>query len=218
MASLASAMQRSSAIAGGCKPADAGNSQNRERTRDVSPSALQFSTCDRTSEDESPQVTTTVVDDVALMQELEIGAPSVEMQSKVTNFLAHSEPPVDTEMPRQSEAQADPPTVDPSLVGLINKSRADHAVIITLLHDGQFADHIHGSKTDRIHAQGKGQIRTEIVMTLINKWAEYCASPFWTKFAEKNCLDSTPIPLPVNTDEIEFGQFMDFLVAMAAER
>ena len=68
---------------------------------------------------------------------------------------------------------------------------------------------IHGSKTDRIHAQGKGQIRTEIVTALINKWAEYCASPFWTKLAEKNCLDSTPIPLPVNTDEIEFAQFMD---------
>ena len=100
MASLASAMQRSSATAGGCKPADAGNSQNREqRTRDVSPSALQFSTRDRTREDVSPQVTTTVVDDVVIVQELEIGAPSVEIQSKVTNFLAHAEPPVDTKMP-----------------------------------------------------------------------------------------------------------------------
>ena len=170
MASLASAMRKSSAVVGGCKPADAGNTTNREnrgqRTRDVSPTAL-MSTRDRTRDDVSPQVTTTVVDN-ADVQELEIAAPSLEIQRKVEIFLAHSEPPVDTEMPRQNEAQADPPTVDPSLVGLINKARADHAVVITLLRDGQFAVHIHGSQTDRIHAQGKGQIRTEIVTTLVN--------------------------------------------------
>ena len=28
-------------------------------------------------------------------------------------------------------------------------------------------------------------------------------------FAEKSCLDSIPIPLPVNTDEIEFALVMD---------
>ena len=94
----------------------------------------------------------------------------------------------------QNEDQADPPAVDPSLIGLINKTRADHAVILTLLHDGQFADHVQGSKTDRIHAQGQGQIRTEIVTTLMNKWSEYCASPFWLQFAEKNYLEPSPIP------------------------
>ena len=212
MASLAGAMQRSSATAGGCKPADAGNSTNRDnreqRTRDVSPSAL-VSTRDRTRDDVSPQVTTTVVDNADLMQELEIAAPSLEIQNKVANFLAATDPPADTNTTRQNEAQADPPAVDPSLIGLINKTRADHAVILTLLHDGQFADHVQGSKTDRIHAQGQGQIRTEIVTTLMNKWSEYCASPFWLQFAEKNYLEPTPIPLPVNTDEIEFAPFMD---------
>ena len=74
MASLAGAMQRSSATARGCKPADAGNFPNHEqRTHDVSRSALKFSPRDRAREDVSPpQVTTTVVDDVVLMQELEI--------------------------------------------------------------------------------------------------------------------------------------------------
>ena len=115
-------MQRSSATAGGCKPVDAGNSPNCERTHNVLPSVLQFLTCDCTREDVSPQVTTTVINDAALMQELKIGAPSIEIQSKVTNLLAHAEPPVDTEMPRQNEAQADLPAVDLSLVGLINKS------------------------------------------------------------------------------------------------
>ena len=82
-------------------------------------------------------------------------------------------------------------------------------MVLTLLHDGESADHIHGSKTDRVHAQGKGQIRTEIVTTIINRWGEYCASPFWQKFAQKNCMDPTPIPLPVNTDGIEFAPFME---------
>ena len=27
--------------------------------------------------------------------------------------------------------------------------------------------------------------------------------------AEKNCLEPTPIPLPINTDEVEFAPFMD---------
>ena len=160
MASLASAMRKSSAVVGGCKPADAGNTTNREnrgqRTRDVSPSAL-MSTRDRTRDDVSPQVPTTIVDDADLMQELEIAAPALEIQQKVANFLALSEPPADTVMPRQDEAQADQPFVDPSHVGLINKARADHAVVITLIHDGNFADHIHGSQTDRIHAHGKAK-------------------------------------------------------------
>ena len=139
MASLAGAMKRSSATAGGCKPADAGNSTNRDnreqRTRDVSPSAL-VSTRDRIRDDVSPQVTATIFDNADLMQELEIAAPSLEIQNKVANFLAATDPPADTNTTRQNEAQADPPAVDPSLIGLINKTRADHAVILTLLHDG----------------------------------------------------------------------------------
>ena len=107
------------------------------------------------------------------MQALEIGSPSVEIQKKVENFLAQSAPPVAQEGTRQHEAQADPPPEDQNLIALVNKSRADHAVVLTLLNDGEFADHIHGSKTGRIHAQGQGQIRTEIVTTIINKWGEY---------------------------------------------
>ena len=145
------------------------------------------------------------------MQALEIGSPSVEIQKKVENFLAQSAPPVAQEGARQHESQAghDPPHEDQNLIALVNKSRADYAVVLTLLHDGEFADHVHVSKTNRIHAQGQGQIRTKIVTTIINMWGEYCASPFWTKFAEKNCLEPTPIPLPINTDEIEFAPSMD---------
>ena len=208
MASLAEAMARSSAADRGGKPPDGGHSLTRERTHcDISPSALQSPTRGRAREDVSPQVSTTVIGGAVLMQELEIGSPSVEIQNKVENFLAHTTPPAAQEVPRQHEAQADPQPEDQNLIGLINKSRADHAVVLTLLHDGESADHIHGSKTDRIHAQG--QIRTEIVTTIINKWGEYCASPFWAKFAEKNFLEPTPIPLPINTDEIEFAPFMD---------
>ena len=144
-----------------------------------------------------------------LMQALEIGAPSVEIQNKVETFLAQSAPPAAQDGVRQNEAQANPPLEDHNTIAHTNKSRADHAVVLTLLHDGEFADHIHGSKTDRVHAQGKGQIRTEIVTTIINRWGEYCASPFWTNSAQKNCLDPTPIPLPVNTDDIEFAPFME---------
>lgn len=138
MASLAGAMQRSSATGRGCKPAGAGNSPNREQhTSDVSPSALKCVPCDRARENVSPKAAVTAVDNADLMQELEIAAPSVEIQSNVANFLAHVDPPVDQEMTQQNEAQADPPAVDPSLIGLINTSRADHAVTLTLLHDGQ---------------------------------------------------------------------------------
>ena len=170
MASMAEAMAWSSAADRGGKPPDGGHALTRERThRDILPSALQSPTRDRARDDVSPLVSTTVIDDAALMQELEIGSPSLEIQKKVANFLAQSEPPVAQEETGQHEAQADAPPADQNLIALINKSRADHAVVLTLLHDGEFADHIQGSKTDRIHAQGQGQIRTEIVTTIVNK-------------------------------------------------
>ena len=170
MANLADAMARSSAGDRGGKPPAGGHSLTRERNhRDISPSALQFPTRDRARDDVSPLVSTTVIDVAVLMQELEIGSPSVEIQNKVENLLAHTTPTVAQEVPCQHEAQAVPQPEDHNLIGIINKSRADHAVVLTLLHDGEFADHIHGSKTDRIHAQGQGQIRTEVVTTIINK-------------------------------------------------
>ena len=74
MASLAKVMARSSATDSGGKPPDGGHSLTRQRThRDILPSALQSPTRDRARDDVSPLVSTTVVEDAALMQMLEIG-------------------------------------------------------------------------------------------------------------------------------------------------
>ena len=94
MASLADAMTRSSAAGRGGEPPKRGHSLSRQRTnRNISPSALQQPTRDRARDDVSPVVNTTLVEDVVLMQALEIGAPSVEIQKKVETFLAQSTPP-----------------------------------------------------------------------------------------------------------------------------
>ena len=70
---------------------------------------------------------------------------------------------------------------------------------------------IFADRRPAVHAQGKGHIRKEIATTTINRtwWGACCASQFLMDFAEKSCLDSIPIPLPVNTDEIEFALVMD---------
>ena len=95
------------------------------------------------------KVTVTVtVEDAALMAQLEIGLPSMEIQ-------------------KNDEAQADPSPVDDNAVAKINKSRADHAVVLALLSNGDFADHIHGSRIDRIHAHGKRQMCTGNVIVKI---------------------------------------------------
>ena len=117
--------------------------------------------------------------------QLEMGRPSMEIQKQVKRYLAQPSPPPAKVAVRVHEAQADPPQVDHNSVAKANKFRSVHDVVLTLLSNGDFADHEHESQVDRVHAHGKGGIRTQIVTTIINKWGLYCTPPFWTTFAKK---------------------------------
>ena len=89
----------------GGEPPNGGHSQSHPRSkRDTSPS-LQQTTRDRVKDDVSPVVSIAVVEDATLMQQLQIGSPSLEIQQQVETFLTQSAPPPAQVAARQNEPQ-----------------------------------------------------------------------------------------------------------------
>ena len=100
------------------------------------------------------------------------------------------------------------PDVFHNLVAVVNKAHVNNATVLTLIHDGDFADHIEGDRAETVHAVEKGQIRDRIVTTLLNEWEAYCKSPLWPGFSSTRGMDSsTLIDLPLNMDDIDFPIF-----------
>ena len=138
---------------------------------------------------------------------------SHETQMKVQAYIqAANHLPPDVEPSRSNEAQADTPHIDHNAVAMLNKLRSDFSVTLTLIHDGDFANQLRSKdvSADPVHNHGRGEIRKNVIATMLSQWATYSTSQAWKDFAQDHGLNSDDIPaLPVDIDDIDFPHLMD---------